>query len=121
MIHVASDPLALVPPVVEEVSGLDAWEAFQRLAALPHAFFLDSAQPSPLGRYSYIAADPFDWVWPPAGSVNRMPIVTPPADPFDCLQDALTRYPAATLPGLPPFQGGAAGLLAYDLCHYLER
>src|SRR5262249_61026473 len=23
--------------------------------------------------------------------------------------------------GLPPFQGGAAGLLGYDLCHHLER
>ena len=26
-----------------------------------------------------------------------------------------------TEPGLPPFQGGAAGLFGYDLCHHLER
>jgi anthranilate/para-aminobenzoate synthase component I len=26
-----------------------------------------------------------------------------------------------TLPGLPPFQGGAAGLFGYDLCHHIER
>jgi para-aminobenzoate synthetase component 1 len=25
------------------------------------------------------------------------------------------------MPGLPPFVGGAAGLLGYDLCHYIER
>ena len=24
-------------------------------------------------------------------------------------------------PGLPPFQGGAAGLFGYDLCHHIER
>src|SRR5439155_1076618 len=31
------------------------------------------------------------------------------------------RWPAETLPGLPPFQGGAAGLFGYELCHHLER
>ncbi len=25
------------------------------------------------------------------------------------------------MPGLPPFQGGAAGLFGYDLCHHIER
>jgi para-aminobenzoate synthetase component 1 len=82
---------------------------------------LDSAQECELGHYSYVTADPFAWVWPPSGLVNNVPIVLPPADPFDCLADALARYRAAAVPGLPPFQGGAAGLFAYDLCHYLER
>jgi para-aminobenzoate synthetase component 1 len=108
-------------PVVAELTGLDPWETCRRLAALPHLLFLDSAQPSALGRYSYVSADPFAWIWPPSGLVHDMPIVLPPADPFDCLADGLDRFQAATLPGLPPFQGGAAGLFAYDLCHYLER
>ena len=56
---------------------------------------------------------------PPVGDERRR--ILPPADPFDCLADGLERYRAATIPGLPPFQGGAAGLFAYDLCHYLER
>ena len=29
--------------------------------------------------------------------------------------------PAATIPDLPPFQGGLAGLFGYGLCHTLER
>ena len=37
------------------------------------------------------------------------------------LAERLSRYRADPLPGLPPFQGGAAGLFGYDLCHHLER
>ena len=108
-------------PIVEEVTDLEPWEVCLRLAALPHLLFLDSARQSALGRYSYVTADPFVWIWPPAGFINHVPVIMPPADPFDCLADALERYTAPTIPGLPPFQGGAAGLFAYDLCHYLER
>jgi para-aminobenzoate synthetase component 1 len=108
-------------PVVDELAWSSPWESCRRLADLPHLLFLDSAQRSALGRYSYVTADPFAWIWPPSGFVNNVPIVLPPADPFDCLADGLDRFRAATLPGLPPFQGGAAGLFAYDLCHYLER
>ncbi len=108
-------------PLVEELTGLDAWDACRRLAGLPRLFFLDSAQESAHGRYSYVSADPFAWVWPPSGVINDMPIVLPPADPFACLADGLDQYRAETIPELPPFQGGAAGLFPYDLCHYLER
>jgi para-aminobenzoate synthetase component I len=37
------------------------------------------------------------------------------------LAKRLERYEADSLEGLPPFQGGAAGLFGYDLCHCLER
>src|SRR5438067_11044558 len=110
-----------VPPVVEELPGLTPWDAFVRLHRLPRLLFLDSAQPGQLGRYSYITGDPFAWIWPPSGLVNNVPVVLPPADPFDCLADGLDRFPTVRVPGLPPFQGGAAGLFSYDLCHYLER
>jgi para-aminobenzoate synthetase component 1 len=47
---------------------------------------------------------------------------TPPThDPFRFLAECLGHYSAETVPGLPPFQGGAAGLFGYDLCHHLER
>jgi para-aminobenzoate synthetase component 1 len=35
--------------------------------------------------------------------------------------ERLANFPAESAPGLPPFQGGAAGLFGYDLCHHLER
>jgi para-aminobenzoate synthetase component 1 len=43
------------------------------------------------------------------------------ADPWLVLAEQMARWRAETLPGLPPFQGGAAGLFGYDLCHHLER
>src|SRR5262249_38287914 len=42
-------------------------------------------------------------------------------DPFQALQHSLRQWQTETLPGLPPFQGGAAGLFGYDLCHHIER
>src|SRR5579884_2427619 len=52
-------------PFVEEVTPwLDPWEVCRRLGHLPHLLFLDSAASHPtLGRYSFVTADPFDWLW----------------------------------------------------------
>ena len=118
-------------PVVEALSpsfdpSFDPWHVFQQLAHLPHAIFLDSALEHPhLGRYSFIAADPFGFVRARGNQVILRGL-TPPArlnsaNPWNELAEQLLRYPAETVPGLPPFQGGAAGLFGYDLCHHLER
>jgi para-aminobenzoate synthetase component 1 len=42
-------------------------------------------------------------------------------DPFAVLSSLLNRHRLDRVPDLPPFQGGAAGLFGYDLCHHLER
>jgi para-aminobenzoate synthetase component 1 len=112
-------------PLVEAISpALDPWEACQRLVSLPNLLFLDSAQThSTLGRYSFLTADPFDWLW---ARGQRMLLASgrrllSQADPFAILADYLARWNTETVPGLPPFQGGAAGLFGYDLCHHLER
>ena len=51
-------------PLVEELdSRLTADEAFLRLCGRPHCVFLDSALRDPvLGRYSFVTADPFDYL-----------------------------------------------------------
>jgi len=36
------------------------------------------------------------------------------------IQQRLAAWPVATLPGLPPFQGGVAGLFSYDLSRQIE-
>jgi para-aminobenzoate synthetase component 1 len=100
-------------PLVEELApALDSWDAARRLAHLPHLIFLDSAaEDSPFGRYSFVTADPFDWLSTRGGNDN----------PFPRLAEWLARYRTETVPGLPPFQGGVAGLFGYDLCHHIER
>lgn len=109
-------------PLVEElVPWLDPWDVCQRLALLPHLLFLDSADAhSSLGRYSFVTADPFDWL-----CVRRGRIVDHAGDgfvdPFAVLGERLQQWRSETIAGLPPFQGGAAGLFGYDLCHHIER
>jgi para-aminobenzoate synthetase component 1 len=112
-------------PVVEELTPTpDPWAVCQCLADLPHTLFLDSAFRHPsLGRYSYVTSDPFEWLW----SRRRLTRVSgeaqarEPADPFAVLAERLARFRVGPVAGLPPFQGGAAGLFGYDLCHHLER
>lgn len=40
---------------------------------------------------------------------------------LDLMRDALASYQAETLPGAPPFQGGAIGFCSYDLVREIER
>ena len=71
-----------------------------RLACLPHCLFLDSALRHPmLGRYSFLAADPFDFVQLPADG----------SDALGILAAQMQAFAAAAVAELPPFQGGAAG------------
>ncbi|HND56088.1 MAG TPA: aminodeoxychorismate/anthranilate synthase component I, partial [Pirellulaceae bacterium] len=61
------------------------------------ALFLDSAQrDSQLGRYSFVACEPFDYLELSADA---------PA-PLDELQRRLAPWHATTVRELPPFQGG---------------
>lgn len=97
-------------PQVTPMTGLTAWEACLRLADRRHLLFLDSAQRSGLGRYSFVTADPVGLIGVPKE-----------ADPLRTLSDELAAFRIETIEGLPPFQGGAAGLFSYELAHQFER
>jgi para-aminobenzoate synthetase component 1 len=115
---------SLLPQVEELRPAPDPAEAFESLAGLPHILFLDSAQSHPLlGRYSFVTADPFEWIWAHGLRTYVSSEPGPPleADPFIVLAERLRRWQAEPVDGLPPFQGGAAGMFGYDLCHHLER
>ncbi|MFM9010141.1 MAG: anthranilate synthase component I family protein [Planctomycetota bacterium] len=110
--------------VAEAAPDLDPVVVFRHAGRLSHAVFFDSAvvdRPDPadgaapprLGRYSFVAADPIhSW------QVERR------ADWSACRQDVAAAFAAVrrllgdlaspTVPGLPPFQGGVAGLIAYE-------
>jgi para-aminobenzoate synthetase component 1 len=107
---VNSEPAA--PLVAELPIKLTAVEAFRRLAHLPHVVFFDSAAEfNHLGRYSFVAADPFEWheaTCHDAAALTR-------------LANRAREFQSKSLPGLPPFQGGVAGLFGYDLNRSLER
>ncbi len=110
---------------------LDPLQVFRRFAQRPGCVFFDSAQRHPrLGRYSFLTAEPFQWLGlssadqegPPGAQTHS------PHDPtlrrtglFAELELAMQRYRSETLAELPPFQGGLAGLFSYDLNRFLER
>ena len=119
---VAGEPLMreTFAGVVEELRPApEAEEVFRRLAGLPHCLYLDSARrESLLGRYSFVAADPFDFIEVPVSADranNRHD------DAFALVERRLSGFATPAIAGLPPFQGGAAGLFSYDLARQLER
>jgi para-aminobenzoate synthetase component 1 len=104
-----------------EIPYVDPVSAFAAFAGMPGAVFLDSAQKGERqGRYSFIAADPFLILTSKDGRISAGD-QTFTGDPFAAVAKLLARFPLDRSPGLPPFQGGAAGCLGYDLCHHLER
>lgn len=111
------------PVVVEElIPAPDSWEALRKLSRLPRLLFLDSAvRHGGLGRYSFISADPFGWLWSRGNAVYWGNRRCRNVDPFSALADKLERFHTESDPNLPPFQGGAAGMFGYALCHHLER
>ncbi len=108
-------------PLVEEIAYRDPLAAFAAFAAAPGAIFLDSAlEGGGLGRYSFIAADPFRILKSRDGFVEDDGAAFT-GDPFAVLKKRLARYATEHDPRLPPFQTGAAGYFAYDLGRHLER
>lgn len=73
---------------------------------------LDSSLADPqLGRYSYLTADPVIWF---AGKTSR-------SQPFADLPALIERFATPRVDDLPPFQGGLAGLMAYEFGQTFER
>src|SRR5688572_31341239 len=101
-----------VTPLVEELTPVpDPARCCEQLAGLPYRVFLDSASTTTrLGRYSFLTADPID-VLERKGSSRAL----------DEVRARLAPFAAESIAGLPPFQGGAAGYIAYDWGLTLER
>ncbi|KQT46232.1 aminobenzoate synthetase [Aureimonas sp. Leaf454] len=103
------------------IDFLDPAEAAAKLRPLGGLALLDSAmRHEMLGRYATVAVSPFAsfTVDGLGASLDGTRLAGPP---LDALRGVLARYPIQTLPGLPPFQGGAIGAIGYDFAHHLER
>jgi anthranilate synthase component 1 len=85
-----------------------------------------------VGRYSFLAAEPFmvleargNQVDITGGGENRDAWFTGPCapgkNPLDVLRDLVASTRIASVPGLPPFTGGAVGYAGYDAVRYVEN
>lgn len=107
-----SSPANPLPLVESLPQGCSPSYALERCWDLPYVCLMESALPgTPLGRYSFLVADPFH-VW----ELNR-----PRADALAEVSQILSRFQSESLADLPPFQGGAAGILSYELGRSLEK
>jgi para-aminobenzoate synthetase component 1 len=97
-------------PALDRLAPLDAAEA---LRDLPGLTLFESARPGRRSRWSYLAADPLDVL----EAASEGP------DPFAAARRLLARVAPglAGNPAVPPFTGGVAGYLGYDLGRRLER
>jgi para-aminobenzoate synthetase component 1 len=114
-------------PLVERLAVTpDAADAAACFADLPFLLLLDStADPERTGRYSFLAADPYAVIRSRGPLCERLEQssgwTTISGDALTAARTALDPYRTEPLPGLPPFQGGAAGYIGYDWGATLER
>ncbi len=102
-------------PLVEELSSsLDVMTAVKAFSSWSNLLVFESALArKPVGRYSFLTADPI------AKWQMNCPLFK--YDPFTNARKEWERFRIDPVPGLPPFQGGIAGLLGYELGQSWER
>jgi len=117
-------------PVLREVvlDGDTPLGAFVKVARPPFAFLLESVVGGERwARYTFLGTEPRE-VWRYRGrAVERWTKPTgwraagETEDPIGHLAQRMRALPAAPVPGLPRFTGGAVGYLGYDLVRTVER
>src|SRR5436189_5538 len=76
-------------------------------------------------RYSFLGADPLMVLTAKSGRLTLKRGARterlPDGDPLPAVRELLGQFEPVPVPGLPRFQGGAVGYLAYDMVHHMER
>lgn len=113
-----------VPPLFVEIPYTSPEQLYPFFSGR-HSFFFESVKGTEkIARYSFIGFEPFlvlkakdGLIEIEYGSIKSMTH----GKPLDFLRDIMGNYSQMPQQELPPFQGGAAGLLSYDFVHYLEK
>ena len=105
--------------------------AFRKIAGgRPNSFLLESVEGGErLARYSFLGSDPFmvfrskgDTATITEGAqVETLTLAAGKRDPLHVLQELLGRYTYVPSPELPPFVGGAVGMIGYDTVRFFEK
>jgi anthranilate synthase component 1 len=118
----------LVPVFREALADtLTPVTAYRALAGDGTGFLLESVEGGErLGRYSFIAADPFAVITIAAGTAEVVDLQgrrrLEGRDPLHALEIYLEAFAADPVDGLPArFCGGAVGYLAYEAARFVER
>ena len=111
--HQLSGQGNVVPVTTELLADLETpVSAYAKLRGHGPAFLLESVEGGEnVSRYSFIGCNPRKVISARPGD----------ADPLKLLEAEMARYKPVSLPGLPPFTGGAVGYLGYEFIHTVER
>lgn len=107
-------------PFIEPLAIARAWQGDPYLSWLDSALVHDTFANEALGRWSYIAANPFG-VFKVVDGVAYWQDQRLEGTPFDALRTLLKRYKRPLIEGGPPFQGGVIGVFSYDAVHLFEK
>lgn len=107
--------IAMPLPLVHELDPPpDVFAALAAVASWNNVVLLESALlREGVGRYSFLTADP--------PHLKTLSIARYGESPFDEVREVLAAARMEPVAGLPPFQGGAVGLLSYELGKCWER
>lgn len=115
-------------PIVERLAPTpDPLRVCEQLAGLPYRLLLDSAGGGPrLARFSFLMADPVAVIRSKGIHTEICDQTTGHVrlwngDALTAVRALLVPHTVHSVPGVLPFQGGAAGYLAYDWGQTLER
>ncbi|MCG6553920.1 MAG: chorismate-binding protein, partial [Candidatus Magnetominusculus sp. LBB02] len=117
-----------VPPLYREIPYGRPADYYEALKG-KNSFLLESIKgPYNIARYSYIGLDPYLTLRAQDGAVEveSMSCELPGRgvsfkSPLVRLRELVAAYPQRPAQGLPPFQGGACGLMSYDFVRYFEK
>lgn len=105
--------------------GLTPQRAFERIRGDKYSFLLESASgPVRTGRYSFLGTDPYLIF---KSKDKEIEIISDGKrniihdSPLKALRELVRQYRTDKIDGLPPFIGGAIGILNYDFVHHFER
>jgi anthranilate/para-aminobenzoate synthase component I len=112
------------PPLYEEIPYSPPHLIYESLAS-PNSFLLESIKgPMKIARYSFVGYDPYLIFKTKNGFIEidyhgkRTSIS---GKPVEKLKEIVRSYRQMPSEYLPPFQGGAVGILSYDFVRYLEK
>jgi aminodeoxychorismate synthase component I len=111
-------------PVFREIPFESPHRIYSKLRTKESFLFESGKGPTTIARYSFIGIEPYLSFRVKNGEVEitsegKKTVST--GRPLQRLRELVVNYRQEAAEGLPPFQGGAAGMLSYDFVQYLER
>ncbi len=111
-------------PVYTELAFLEPKEIYEKIKK-PQSFLLESSKgPENISRYSFVGADPFLLFRAKQGNTaitGKQHSSISSSHPLKKLREIVKTFKTEKNESLPPFTGGAAGMISYDFVHYFEH